>query len=94
MPHHSEFVTNPGNLPTFVELLQCTGFAAICAGKSVAKVGNLHASSIDRQNRHVPAGRIVPGTAVDNTFQVLFVFAQTSIFVQTAQTPELNYSPF
>ena len=46
MPHHSGFVMNPLNLSTFGHLLLCTGLAAICACKTVAKVGNLHASRL------------------------------------------------
>jgi hypothetical protein len=46
MPHHSGFVMNPRNVSTFGDLLLCTGFGAICTRKTVAKVGNLHASRL------------------------------------------------
>jgi hypothetical protein len=46
MPHHSGFVMNRRDLSTFVDLLQCLGFAAIYAGESARKGGNLHASRL------------------------------------------------
>jgi hypothetical protein len=60
MPHHSGFVMNPRNLSTFVDLPSCTGFAAICARKTVAKAGNLHASRLIGKFVTFPLARLCP----------------------------------